>query len=110
MCPIRTATSFRSHVRFSDRSVLEEWSASISVPTLVVGGDKSPKEVRDAVATVAKALPDARSQFLAGQNHNLSTLRSHRSWSTFSIPDRTVRNSRRKHCNLRQRLEVNSRF
>jgi pimeloyl-ACP methyl ester carboxylesterase len=56
----------------ADRSVLEERSASISVPTLVLGGEKSPAVLRDAVSAVAKALPNARSQFLAGQNHNLS--------------------------------------
>jgi pimeloyl-ACP methyl ester carboxylesterase len=56
----------------ADRSVLKERSASISVPTLVLGGEKSPAVLRDAVSAVAKALPNARSQFLAGQNHNLS--------------------------------------
>jgi pimeloyl-ACP methyl ester carboxylesterase len=55
-----------------DRSVLKERSASISVPTLVLGGEKSPTGLRDAVSAVAKALPNARSQFLAGQDHNLS--------------------------------------
>jgi pimeloyl-ACP methyl ester carboxylesterase len=55
-----------------DRSVLKERSASISVPTLVLGGEKSPAVLRDAVLAVAKALPNARSQFLAGQNHNFS--------------------------------------
>lgn len=55
-----------------DRSVLMERSASISVPTLVLGGEKSPVVLRDAVSAVAKALPNARSQFLAGQDHNLS--------------------------------------
>jgi pimeloyl-ACP methyl ester carboxylesterase len=55
-----------------DRSVLKERSASISVPTLVLGGEKSPAVLRDAVSAVAKTLPNARSQFLAGQDHNLS--------------------------------------
>jgi pimeloyl-ACP methyl ester carboxylesterase len=55
-----------------DRSVLNERSGSISVPTLVIGGDKSPKELRDAVSAVANALPNARSQFLTGQSHDLS--------------------------------------
>jgi pimeloyl-ACP methyl ester carboxylesterase len=55
-----------------DRSVLKERSASISVPTLVLGGEKSPTVLRDAASAVAKALPNARSQFLAGQDHNLS--------------------------------------
>jgi pimeloyl-ACP methyl ester carboxylesterase len=55
-----------------DRSVLKERSASISVPTLVLGGEKSPTMLRDAVSALAKALPNARSQLLAGQDHNLS--------------------------------------
>src|SRR5215470_18154905 len=41
-----------------DRSVLNERSSSISVAALVIGGEKSPKELRDAVAAVAKALPN----------------------------------------------------
>ena len=56
-----------------DRSVLNERSSSISVPTLVIGGEKSPKVLRDAVATVANALPNAHSRFLPGQDHNLSS-------------------------------------
>jgi pimeloyl-ACP methyl ester carboxylesterase len=55
-----------------DRSVLKERRGSISVPTLVIGGDKSPKELQDAVSAVANAIPNGRSQFLAGQSHDLS--------------------------------------
>jgi pimeloyl-ACP methyl ester carboxylesterase len=56
----------------SDRSVLNERSRLISVPTLVLGGEKSPKELRDAVGAVATTLPNGRSRFLAGQDHNVS--------------------------------------
>ena len=55
-----------------DRSVLNERSSSISVPTLVIGGDKSPKELRDAVTAVANAFPNGHSRFLSGQDHNIS--------------------------------------
>ena len=55
-----------------DRSVLNERRFSISVPALVIGGEKSPKELRDAVAAVANALPNAHSRFLPGQDHNIS--------------------------------------
>lgn len=55
-----------------DRSVLNERSSSISVPALVIGGQKSPKELRDAVAAVANALPSGHSRFLSGQDHNIS--------------------------------------
>jgi len=56
-----------------DRSVLNERSSSISVPTLVIGGEKSPKGLRDAVAAVANALPNGQSRFLSGQDHNISS-------------------------------------
>ena len=57
----------------SDRSVLNERSSLISVPALVIGGEKSPKELRDAVAAVANALPNGHTRFLPGQDHNLSS-------------------------------------
>jgi pimeloyl-ACP methyl ester carboxylesterase len=56
----------------SDRSVLHERSSSISVPAFVIGGEKSPKPLRDAVAAVANALPNGKSRFLSGQDHNIS--------------------------------------
>ena len=56
-----------------DRSVLQERSSEISVPTLVVGGEKSPKDLHDAVEAVAAALPNARTRFLPGQDHNISS-------------------------------------
>jgi pimeloyl-ACP methyl ester carboxylesterase len=56
-----------------DRSVLNARSSSISVPTLVIGGEKSPEALRNAVDAVAAALPNARSRFLAGQDHNVSS-------------------------------------
>ena len=56
-----------------DRSVLLERSSAIGVPTLVAGGEKSPKGLHDAVTAVAAALPNACSRFLAGQDHNISS-------------------------------------
>lgn len=55
-----------------DWSVLRERSTSVTVPILVVGGEKSPAPLKDAVATVARALPNARSLYLKGQDHNFS--------------------------------------
>lgn len=55
-----------------ERSVLKERRTSISVPTLVIGGEKSPKGLRDAVTAVANALPNGQSRFLPGQDHNIS--------------------------------------
>jgi pimeloyl-ACP methyl ester carboxylesterase len=56
-----------------DRSVLKERSSSICVPTLVIGGEKSPKELYDAVTAVANALPNGHSRYLPGQDHNISS-------------------------------------
>jgi pimeloyl-ACP methyl ester carboxylesterase len=56
-----------------DRSVLNGRSSSITVPTLVIGGEKSPKELRDAVAAVVSALPNGHSRFLPGQDHKVSS-------------------------------------
>jgi pimeloyl-ACP methyl ester carboxylesterase len=55
-----------------DWSVLRERSKSVTVPTLVVGGVRSPAPLKDAVASVARALPNARSMYLNGQDHNFS--------------------------------------
>jgi pimeloyl-ACP methyl ester carboxylesterase len=56
-----------------DRSVLNERSSAVSVPTLVVGGEKSPIGLHNAVEAVAAALPNAQSRFLSGQDHNISS-------------------------------------
>jgi pimeloyl-ACP methyl ester carboxylesterase len=56
----------------SDWSVLRERRASIRVPTLVLGGAKSPAGLQAAVQTVAAAIPNARQRLLAGQSHMIS--------------------------------------
>jgi pimeloyl-ACP methyl ester carboxylesterase len=56
-----------------DRSVLQERSSAIHAPTLVVGGEKSPKELHNAVETVSAVLPNAHARFLPGQNHYISS-------------------------------------
>ncbi|MBW5448951.1 hypothetical protein GE107_23205 [Cohnella sp. CFH 77786] len=55
-----------------DFSLPEPRFASISVPTLVIGGEKSPAALRHAVSKVADILPNGESRFLPGQNHNVS--------------------------------------
>jgi pimeloyl-ACP methyl ester carboxylesterase len=55
-----------------DWSVLRERRTSVTIPTLVLGGEKSPAPLKDAVATVAGALPNARRLYLPGQDHNFS--------------------------------------
>jgi pimeloyl-ACP methyl ester carboxylesterase len=46
--------------------------ASIKVPSIVVGGEKSPEMLRQAVQEVARQLPGARMEMLKGQTHNVS--------------------------------------
>ncbi|MBB6735681.1 alpha/beta fold hydrolase [Cohnella zeiphila] len=46
--------------------------ASVSVPTLVLGGAKSPASLRQAVGDVGKLLPNGEARLLPGQNHNVS--------------------------------------
>jgi pimeloyl-ACP methyl ester carboxylesterase len=55
-----------------DWSVLRDRSTSLTIPTLVMGGEKSPAPLKDAVATVAGVLPNARQMYLSGQDHNFS--------------------------------------
>lgn len=45
-----------------------KWS-SISAPTLVIGGGKSPTWLRNAVSAVASAVPNAKERTLEGQTH-----------------------------------------
>jgi pimeloyl-ACP methyl ester carboxylesterase len=52
-------------------SIVGERAPSVAVPTLVLGGTKSPASLREAVASVVAALPNARVQLLEGQTHNL---------------------------------------
>ena len=55
-----------------DWSVLRDRSRSVTIPTLVLGGERSPAPLKDAVASVASALPNARREYLRGQDHNVS--------------------------------------
>jgi pimeloyl-ACP methyl ester carboxylesterase len=46
--------------------------ASVQVPTLVIGGEKSPAVLRHAASEVSRILPKGESYMLKGQNHNVS--------------------------------------
>jgi pimeloyl-ACP methyl ester carboxylesterase len=48
-----------------------EWE-SVTAPTLVMAGEKSPVQLRDAADALASVLPNARHRVLAGQSHNVS--------------------------------------
>jgi pimeloyl-ACP methyl ester carboxylesterase len=49
----------------------EEW-AGVTAPALVVAGEKSPEQLRQAARAIAKLLPNARHRVLLGQSHNPS--------------------------------------
>ncbi|MFE9328803.1 alpha/beta fold hydrolase [Nocardia sp. NPDC052278] len=56
----------------ADFALPKKQLSSITVPTLVVGGAKSPASLRMAVQAVADAVPGGRWQMLDRQNHNVS--------------------------------------
>jgi pimeloyl-ACP methyl ester carboxylesterase len=55
-----------------DHSVVNLRAIDIRVPTLVIGGAKSPAFIRQAVERVARDLPNARALLLPGQSHDVS--------------------------------------
>jgi pimeloyl-ACP methyl ester carboxylesterase len=55
-----------------DYTIPENITASIDVPTLVIGGEKSPQKLRNAVEALAKSIPDSQIILLKGQSHNVS--------------------------------------
>jgi pimeloyl-ACP methyl ester carboxylesterase len=55
-----------------DFSFPEKLAASVQIPTLVIGGSKSPRPLRDAIWAVSKTMPNAEGRLLEGQAHNVS--------------------------------------
>lgn len=55
-----------------DFSLPEDLLVEIQVPTLVLGGSKSARPLRDAVWAVAEKIPNAEGQLLEGQAHNIA--------------------------------------
>ena len=53
-------------------SVPEEKISSITIPTLIAGGGKSPATLRNPVELIAKLLPNGTLKVLEGQTHNVS--------------------------------------
>jgi pimeloyl-ACP methyl ester carboxylesterase len=47
-------------------------AASVNVPTIVIGGEKSPQNIRNAVEEVAHTIPGSQLRLLKGQSHNVS--------------------------------------
>ena len=66
-----------AHTLPYDLAILADWSvlkagSSIRVPTLVIGGAKSPTELQRAISTVCESVPNSQRMMLQGQNHNVS--------------------------------------
>jgi pimeloyl-ACP methyl ester carboxylesterase len=67
-----------AHTLPYDAAILDGFSLPVNlaktvhVPTLVMGGEKSPLTLRNAVLKLAEAMPNAESKLLEGQNHNVS--------------------------------------
>ena len=55
-----------------DETLLGERAARVRVPTLVIGGEKSPAKLRHAVQATGAVVPGAERRFLKGQTHNVS--------------------------------------
>jgi pimeloyl-ACP methyl ester carboxylesterase len=55
-----------------DETLLGERAARVGVPTLVIGGEKSPPGLRHAVQATGAVVPGAERRFLKGQTHNVS--------------------------------------
>nr|BBH87774.1 hypothetical protein KTC_25250 [Thermosporothrix sp. COM3] len=55
-----------------DGAIPVERLAGVTIPTLVLDGSASPASMRDAVRTVAKALPHGQYRSLEGQTHTVS--------------------------------------
>jgi hypothetical protein len=53
-------------------SVPKKITSSINVPTIVIGGEKSPQNLRNAIEAVTKSIPMSRVRLLKGQSHNVS--------------------------------------
>lgn len=55
-----------------DFSVPKEMAAKVRVPTVVIGGEKSPRKLFNAVKAVGASIPGAELKVLKGQSHNVS--------------------------------------
>lgn len=66
-----------AHTLVYDAEVMKDFSVPkdahhITAPALVIGGEKSPPDLRYAVEATAKCIPNSRIKWLKGQRHNAS--------------------------------------
>jgi pimeloyl-ACP methyl ester carboxylesterase len=55
-----------------DYSLPEKKAATVKIPTLIAGGEKSPVTLRHAVKKLSEVMPYNKLQMLKGQTHNVS--------------------------------------
>lgn len=53
-------------------SVPQNITQSINIPTVVIGGEKSPLKLKNAVIEIAKSIPKSQLCLLKGQSHNVN--------------------------------------
>jgi pimeloyl-ACP methyl ester carboxylesterase len=53
-------------------SVPQQLLSKIILPTIVIGGEKSPKKLLNAVQAVGQRMPNSKISLLKGQSHNVS--------------------------------------
>jgi len=78
LMPVWSKLKAVAHTLPYDAAVMGDYSlptglaAAVAVPTLVIGGAKSPAVLRRAAQALADVLPNGRHHALAGQSHNVS--------------------------------------
>lgn len=78
LMPIWKSLKAVAHTLPYDMAIMDDFSfptkvaASVRIPAVVIGGEKSPESLRLAVKATAEAMPNAESVLLAKQSHNVS--------------------------------------
>ena len=78
LMPVWSKLKAVAHTLPHDAAIMGDFSfpareaASLKVPTLVIGGAKSPASLVHAVQTAAGAIPGAQQRTLEGQTHNVA--------------------------------------
>jgi pimeloyl-ACP methyl ester carboxylesterase len=76
--PVRPALEEIAHALAYDATIIgdltlpTELIASVTTPTLVIDGEKSPPLLRNAAQALTDTLPSARRVTLAGQTHDIA--------------------------------------
>jgi pimeloyl-ACP methyl ester carboxylesterase len=78
LLPVWSKLKAVAHTLPYDAAILQGFTiptkiaAAVTIPTLVVNGEKSPVSLRNASQKLAKAIPGAQLKALKGQTHNVS--------------------------------------